>query len=53
MKNLLIFKEITESGEYIAIGDDGRKYHAAYNAELNTMFFCIPYHVNVLGYLKA
>ena len=49
---MLKFEEITQSGEYIAIGDNGKQYHAAYNADLKTMFFCIPYHVNVIEYIK-
>ena len=50
---MLNFQNITESWKYIAIGDDGKHYNAIYNAELKTMFFCIPTYVNVLGYIKA
>ena len=50
---MLNIQTITESGKYIAIGDNGKHYDASYNAELKTMFFCIPSYVNVLGYIKA
>lgn len=44
--------EITKSGDYYAIGDNGKKYNASYNAELECMFFAIPASVNIIGYIE-
>lgn len=43
-------------GDYFAICDNGRAYHAAYvNKYLpgGAFFFCIPAGVNILGYVPA
>lgn len=54
---LLSLEEITEEGNYIAIGNDNKEYDAHYsNAyKINghgVMFFCIPSHIQILGYKK-
>lgn len=43
--------EIHEDGEYYAIGDDSRLYHASYSEECCCMFFAIPSTVHVVGYI--
>ena len=53
---MLTMKEIknnNKNGNFIAIGNDNKKYNAAYNAQLKTMFFCIPLHVEIIGYMEG
>lgn len=56
--NLMTFEEIAKkhtAGEYLAIGNDGRSYHASYVPKYRpsgVMFFCIPSNVEILGYLE-
>lgn len=45
-------KEQNQAGEFWAIGDDGKQYAASYSPEFKNMFFCIPYTVEILGYIK-
>lgn len=49
MKSL---NEITKDGEYIAIGDNGKQYHATYCSDLGCMFFCVPSSVEIIGYIE-
>ena len=57
-KDLISFDEIAKKhmvGEYLAIGDNGKSYHASYVPEYEpsgVMFFCIPASVKILGYLE-
>ena len=57
-EDLLSFEEIAKkhiSGEYLAIGDNGKSYHASYVPKYEpsgVMFFCIPASVKILGYLE-
>ena len=57
-KDLISFEEIAKkhtAGEYLAIGNDGKSYHASYVPEYRpsgVMFFCIPQSVEILGYLE-
>lgn len=56
MGKLLTIKEISrqgQDGEYIAVGNNGRRYSAYYSAEHECMFFCIPSYVKILGYVTA
>lgn len=56
--DLISFEEIAKkhiAGEYLAIGNDGKSYHASYvpkYAPSGVMFFCIPADVEILGYLE-
>ena len=57
-EDLISFEEIAKkhiAGEYLAIGNDGKSYHASYVPKYDpsgVMFFCIPDSVEILGYLK-
>lgn len=57
-KGLISFEEIAKkhmAGEYLAIGNDGKSYHASYVPKYEpsgVMFFCIPQSVEILGYLE-
>ena len=57
-KDLISFDEIAKkhiAGEYLAIGNDGKSYHASYVPKYEpsgVMFFCIPSDVEILGYLE-
>ena len=57
-EDLISFEEIAKkhiAGEYLAIGDNGKSYHASYVPEYEpsgVMFFCIPSDVEILGYLE-
>ena len=57
-EDLISFEEIAKkhiAGEYLAIGNDGKSYHASYVPEYEpsgVMFFCIPASVKILGYLE-
>ena len=59
VENLISFEEIAKkhiAGKYLAIGNDGKSYHASYVPEYRpsgVMFFCIPDSVKVLGYLEV
>lgn len=54
IKNMLPGAEVTEPGEYWAIGDNGRAYHATYVLKYGgVFFFCIPHTVKILGYVPA
>ena len=54
MKSILSFEEIVknqkEQKEYMAIGDNGKEYHATYDPEYQVMFFAIPASVEIIGY---
>ena len=56
--DLISFEEIAKkhtAGEYLAIGDNGKIYHASYVPKYTSsgvMFFCIPDSVEILGYLE-
>ena len=56
--DLISFDEIAKkhtAGEYLAIGDNGKSYHASYVPKYEpsgVMFFCIPDSVEILGYLE-
>lgn len=39
--------------KFFAIGDNGKKYTAVYDAEFQVMFFCIPDTVKIVGYIHA
>jgi hypothetical protein len=34
----------------MAIGDNGKEYHATYDPEYQVMFFAIPASVEIIGY---
>ena len=57
-EDLISFEEIAKkhtAGEYLAIGDNGKSYHASYVPKYEpsgVMFFCIPDSVEILGYLE-
>lgn len=57
-EDLISFEEIAKkytAGEYLAIGNDGKSYHASYVPKYRpsgVMFFCIPQSVEILGYIK-
>ena len=57
-EDLISFEEIAKkhtAGEYLAIGDNGKSYHASYVPKYEpsgVMFFCIPDGVKILGYLE-
>ena len=50
--NMKSINEITKSGDYYAIGDNGKKYNASYDADLGCMFFAIPASVQIVGYIE-
>ena len=56
--DLITFDEIAKkhiAGEYLAIGNNGKSYHASYVPKYEpsgVMFFCIPSDVEILGYLE-
>ena len=56
--DLISFEEIAKkhiAGEYLAIGNNGKSYHASYVPKYDpsgVMFFCIPDSVEILGYLE-
>ena len=52
MKSYEEIRNNNQNGTFYAIGSDGKKYAAAYSAKFCCMFFCIPSHVTVLGYIK-
>ena len=58
IEDLISFEEIAKkhiAGEYLAIGNDGKSYHASYVPKYEpsgAMFFCIPSDVEILGYLE-
>ena len=57
-EGLISFEEIANkhtAGEYLAIGNNGKSYHASYVPKYRpsgVMFFCVPDSVEILGYLK-
>ena len=57
-EDLISFDEIAKkhiAGEYLAIGNNGKSYHASYVPKYEpsgVMFFCIPSDVEILGYLE-
>lgn len=58
-ENLWSFEEISKNGgehdKWLAIGSNGKEYQATFTREYDkngTMFFCIHYSVEILGYLK-
>ena len=57
-EDLISFEEIAKkhiAGEYLAIGNNGKSYHASYVPKYDpsgVMFFCIPDSVEILGYLE-
>ena len=57
-EDLISFDEIANkhiAGEYLAIGNNGKSYHASYVPKYEpsgVMFFCIPSDVEILGYLE-
>ena len=57
-EDLISFEEIAKkhtAGEYLAIGDNGKSYHASYVPKYEpsgVMFFCIPQSVEIWGYLE-
>ena len=57
-EDLISFEEIANkhiAGEYLAIGNDGKSYHASYVPKYEpsgVMFFYIPQSVEILGYLE-
>lgn len=58
VEDLISFEEIANkhiAGEYLAIGNDGKSYHASYVPQYKpsgVMFFCIPDSVEILGFLE-
>ena len=58
VEDLISFEEIAKkhiAGEYLAIGNKGKSYHASYVPKYEptgVMFFCIPSDVKILGYLE-
>lgn len=55
MKHLSIndIRTTNKDSRYTAIGNDDKKYDAAYNANLKTMFFCIPDYIEILYYTET
>ena len=56
-EKLYSFEEVKklseDNSEWLAICDNGKKYHATYTTNYGgVMFFCIPDTVRVIGYLK-
>ena len=56
-ENLYSFEEVKklaeDKSEWLAICDNGKDYQATYTTNYGgVMFFCIPYTVKVIGYLK-
>lgn len=45
--------ERREDCDLLAIGNDGRQYRASYSAKLESIFYCIPRSVKVIGYIGA
>lgn len=44
-----------DNSQWLAIGSDGKEYTATFVRRYNpkgTMFFCIPYDVEIIGYLQ-
>ena len=56
MEEILTYDQIrkkNKDGEFFAIGENGREYHAVYTTEHGgVMFFCIPADVEIIGYRK-
>lgn len=59
LENLWSFEDISKHGgnhkKWLAIGSNGKEYQATFTREYDkkgTMFFCIPYSVEILGYFK-
>ena len=52
MKTLNEIKANKKSVDLWAIGDNGRQYIAAYNADLDIIFYCIPSSVEIIGYIE-
>lgn len=54
---MLSYEEILnnqkEDKDYIAIGNNGKEYSAAWVVKYPAMFFCIPSTVKVIGYKEA
>lgn len=54
---MLTLKQIIEMNEdgakFLAVGSNGRKYNAIYDAEFKVMFFTIPSEVKILGYERV
>lgn len=55
--DLFSFEDVKKLGEdkseWLAIGDNGKEYNATYTTKYGgVMFFCIPSHIKVIGYLK-
>lgn len=43
--------EMNEDGaKFWAIGNNGRKYHAIYDAKFKVIFYAIPSEIEILGY---
>lgn len=55
IENMLTEKEVTEAGEYWAIGDNGKAYRSTFTWKYGPgiFFFCIPDSVKILGYVPA
>jgi len=52
---MIMEKEVKEPGLYFAIGANGRAYRATYTDRYfnGVFFFCIPYDVEIIGYVPA
>lgn len=53
--NLWSIKEIikdNKDGDFLAICESGKEYECKFVAKYKAMFFAIPKHENILGYLK-
>lgn len=59
LKGLLVPEKINGDemqGEYFAIGNNGRAYHATYVNKYfpgGVFYFCIPANVKILGYVPV
>ena len=41
-----------EDGDFLAICESGKEYECKFVAKYRAMFFAIPDHENILGYVK-
>lgn len=51
LQDMMRFEEVKESGDYFAIGSNGKAYYATFSQDYRRFYFCIPQTVDVLGYV--
>ena len=52
MKTFHEIKAANKDGDFYAIGSNGERYDASYNATFGVMFFAIPESVEIIGYIE-